>query len=132
MTRLAALVAAVLACKGTAGAQELTPSEADARPVARFVIAAETCALFMQRRHNFPMFNIQWAMGYLEALNFAALRDGDDARQVFLPSVELERRLIVYCTQHPDDDLSFGVLKLYAQMPVIPGSQKEFQARPRN
>jgi hypothetical protein len=84
--------------------------------------------LFMHDRPAYPMLHINWAMGYLEALNFSALTHGEDTRQIFLPSTELDRLLVNYCRLHPDDEVAFGVVKLYEQMPIIPGSQAEISA----
>jgi hypothetical protein len=85
--------------------------------------------LFMHDRPAYPMLHINWAMGYLEALNFSALTHGEDTRQIFLPSTELDRLLVNYCRLHPDDEVAFGVVKLYEQMPIIPGSQAEISAK---
>ena len=142
MTRAAILIAATLLAgvahaedlqpSGTAGNWPSGPSAGDLRPVATFSIAVETCALFMRDRAAYPMLHINWAMGFLEALNFSALSKGEDTRQIFLPATELDSLLVNYCRLHPDDHMSFAVVSLYRQMPIIPGSQSAFQRRPRN
>lgn len=133
------IVIAALLPPGVAEAQELPPSAMqlqpsanDLRPVATFSIAVENCALFMRDRAAYPMLHVNWSMGFLEALNFSALTNGEDARQIFLPSTELDRLLVNYCGLHPDDHMSFAVVSLYRQMPIVTGSQSEFQRRPRN
>jgi hypothetical protein len=89
-----------------------------------------TCAWYLappQRRY--PMFGVNWAMGYLEALSFTDFVAGDDTRETFIEAAELDHLLTVYCSLHPQDDVGFGVQQLYRNRPLVPGSQEAYQQR---
>ena len=36
---------------------------------------------------------------------------------------------LIYCEQHPQDSCEFAVMQIYRNLPLVPGSQKGFQAQ---
>jgi hypothetical protein len=76
---------------------------------------------------------VAWAQGYMAGLNFGRLIAGQDTRDIWhLLPPQIDHLTKVYCEQHPKDPYDFAIRSLYRDLPIVEGTQAEYQRRQRS
>jgi hypothetical protein len=99
------------------------------------------CAQYLEVRRNDPQADkLFWsyALGLMGGLNMGRLISGQDVRAVGsrngLPEAvrfgTLTATMVQYCELHPADGYGFGIVwRIYRNLPLVPGSQQDWQRR---